>query len=351
VDCQGFDEQVVRLDREIADLASEFVLARVVNMRGVNLDVFAFDYDLTWAAFFLGADEQVYGRFGGRDAESADKYLALAALKHAMRAALEAHKRAPQEAPAAAGKAVRTVERYAAAGRMRPSQCIHCHQVYDFRREDLKAAGKWSLDEVWVYPLPENVGFTVDPSRGDRVKAVRERAAAARAGLRAGDVIKSLNGIPVASFADVQHALHRSPASGRVAVVWEREGQERSGELELAAGWRKTDISWRPSMWGLEPAAGVTGRDLSADGRKRLRLSEKALAARQGDFVPPAAQAAGLRPGDVIVGVDDKALEMTAAQFNAYIRVTYKVGDKVTYNVIRDGQRVNVALTLPARPD
>jgi hypothetical protein len=351
VDCKGFDEQVVRLDKEIADLAGEFVLARVVNMRGVNLDVFAFDHDLTWAAFFLSANEKIYGRFGGRDAESPDRYLTLPGLKHAMRAALAAHKKEPPAKPAGEPKAARTVEQYAAAKRLKPSACIHCHQAYDFRREELKAAGKWSLDEVWVYPLPENVGLTVDPDRGDRVKSVRARSPAAKAGLRAGDTLRTVNGVPVASFADVQYALHLVPTSGKVAMNWERGGKEQSGELGLAAGWRKTDISWRESMWGLRPPACVHGRDLGAEDRQRLGLSEKALAFRQGTFVPAAAEAAGVRSGDVIVGLDGKPLEMTMRQFNAYVRLNYQVGDKVTYNVLRDGKRLNIPLTLPGRED
>lgn len=318
-------------------------------MRGVNLDVFAFDCDLTWAAFFLSADEKVYGRFGGRDAESADKYLTLPGLKHALRAALAAHKKEPKSKPPAEATSAKTVEQFEAAKRLKPDACIHCHQVYDFRREQLKAAKKWSLDEVWVYPLPENVGLTVDPEQGDRVKSVLDKSAAAKAGLKAGDVLRSVNGVPVASFADIQHGLHRAPASGKVAVAWERDGKGRSAALDLAEGWRKTDISWRTSMWGLEPGAYVHGRDLGAEDRKRLGLSDKALAFRQADFVPAPARAAGVRPGDVIVGVDDKALEMTMLQFNAYVRLNYKVGDKVTYNVIRDGKRVNVPLALPAR--
>jgi predicted metalloprotease with PDZ domain len=318
-------------------------------MRGVNLDVFAFDYDLTWAAFFLSADETIYGRFGGRDAESADSYLTLAGLKHAMRAALAAHRKAPKEKPTAETKPARAVEQYAAAKRLRDGACIHCHQVYDFRREELKAAKKWSLDEVWVYPLPQNVGLTLDPDRGDRIKSVAAKSAADRAGLRSGDTLKSLGGVPAASFADAQHALHLAPKTGRVAVTWDHDGKEKSGDLELADGWRRTDISWRASMWGLEPPSAVTGRDLGAESRKLLGLSEKALAVRQGDYPTPAAKAADLRPGDVIVGVDGKSPEMTMAQFNAFIRVAYKVGDKVTYNVLRDGKRVDVPLTLPAQ--
>src|SRR5438046_1715421 len=113
-------------------------------MRGVNLDVFAFDHDLSWAAFFLSADEKVYGRFGGRDATSADKYLTLAGLKHALRAAVAAHKKEPRAKPSAEAKPVRTVEQYPAAKQMRANACIHCHHVYDFRREELTATKKWS---------------------------------------------------------------------------------------------------------------------------------------------------------------------------------------------------------------
>src|SRR5262249_1559050 len=154
------------------------------------------------------------------------------------------------------------------------------------------------------------------------------------------------NGVPVASFADVQYGLHLAPASGKVAVAWERDGREQRGELGLAAGWRKTDISWRESMWGLRPPACGHGKDLGADARKRLGLSEKALAFRQANFVPAPAEAAGIRQGDVIVGLDDTPLEMTMRQFNAYVRLNYKVGDRVTYNVLRDGKRVNIPITL-----
>ena len=37
----------------------------------MDLRRFEFDFDLTWYAFFLNADETIYGRYGGRDATSA----------------------------------------------------------------------------------------------------------------------------------------------------------------------------------------------------------------------------------------------------------------------------------------
>ena len=93
-------------------------------MRGVNLNVFDFDYDLTWAAFFMNANEKIYGRYGGRDAGEADAHLTLAGLKYAMRQGLTAYQREPNAMPAGGKKAVQTVEQYPAASRLKEGACI-----------------------------------------------------------------------------------------------------------------------------------------------------------------------------------------------------------------------------------
>jgi hypothetical protein len=321
-------------------------LLRITNMRGVNLNVFDFDYDLTWAGFFLNGHEKIYGRYGGRTAASADAYLTLGGLKHAMRAALEAHRAEPKEKPSREPQAARTVDEYPAAKRFDAGACIHCHQVYDFRRDALKAAGKWQLDEVWVYPMPENLGLTLDRERGDRVQSVKEGTHAASAGLRAGDVLKRVNGRGVASFADVQYALHGTEEIGKVSFIWQRGDQKMSADIAPPAGWRVTDICWRASMWALEPSPYVHGRDLSPREKVELGLLEKGLAFRQADYVPGPAKRAGIKQDDIIVGVDGKQLELTMLQFNVYVRINFKVGDRITFNVLRDGKRVDVPMTL-----
>ena len=323
------------------------MLLRITNMRGVNLDVFDLDYDLTWAAFFLNGHEQIYGRYGGRDAGSADAYLTLSGLKHAMRSALAAYRHDPDQKPANESRSPRQVEQYPAAKALKADACIHCHQVYDFRRAERKAAGTWRLDDVWVYPLPDNLGLVLDSNQGNRVKSIGNASAADRAGLRAGDELAAINGQSVASFADVQYALHRAPMKGTIRVAWRRDGAERAADLALAEGWRKTDIGWRASMWGLEPSPCVYGANLSEAEKKNLGLTEKSLAFRQGDFVPGPAKRAGIRANDVILGIDDKKLEMTMLQFNAYVRLNYKVGDRITFNLFRDGKKLDVPMVLP----
>jgi len=322
---------------------------RILNMRGVDLNVFEFDYDLTWSAFFLNAEEKIYGRFGGRDAVSADKYLTLSGLKNAMRAALAAHRREPIARPAVVSRPAVSVEQYPAVTQLKANACVHCHQVYDFRRQGSRTAGKWRLDDAWVYPLPEKLGFTLDPDSGQRLASVAADSAAARAGLEAGDLLTRIHGRPVASFADAQYALHHAPAEGTITVSWQHAGQLRAGTLELTPGWRKTDISWRASMWGLEPAPCVHGKDLTAAEKKALGLAENHLAFRQGRFVPVAARMAGIQENDIILGIDDRDLELTMLQFNAYVRLNYKVGERITFTVLRNGERLKLPMTLPNR--
>ncbi len=317
-------------------------------MRGVDLNVFAFDYDLTWMAFVLDADGRVYARYGGRDGGPAEKLLSLAGLKHTLAKALVAYRHG-EKPPAPPDAPPRTPEQFRASQRLRANACIHCHHVYNFEYEDAQADGKWTRDRVWVYPPPKNVGLTLDVDRGDHVQAVAPGSPAARAGLQPGDVLQRLNGQPVASIADVQYALHVAPKAGTVTAHWQRDGRELRGTLELPAGWRESDISWRPSMWQLSPAAAVQGKDLSPEEKRQLGLSEKRLAFRQGSYLPDAAKAGGLREGDIILGIGGRELEMTALQFNAYVRLNYNVGDRVTYDVLRDGRRLKVPVTLPAK--
>ena len=344
-----FDRQVARLDIRIRAVAREFVLVRLTRMRGVDLDLFDFDYDLTWMGFFLDSQGRVLGRYGGRDADGPDSRVSLAGLKYAMDRALARHRRSKPTIALATAVKPRTVDDFAAAKRLPARACVHCHQVYDLRRETMQAEERWRLEEVWVYPLPENVGLTLAVDQGDLIDRVRPGSAAERAGLRKGDQLKEMNGQAVASFADVQQSLNRAPAVGIMEVTWQREGSAHAGRIELAEGWRKTDVSWRWSLRGLDPTPWVQGGDLSLAEKKALGLSPNRLALEQGAFLSQLARQAGIRQGDVILGVDGKMLEMTARQFGAYVRLNYKVGDRVTYHLLRDGKRLDVTLTLRGR--
>jgi hypothetical protein len=331
----------------LREVAQSFVLVRVTRMREVNLALFDFDYDLTWMGFFISPKEKVYGRYGGRDGGAADGRVSVAGLSYALQAALEKHRAGRPPASPARPPAVRsTVVDYPAFRRLPANACVHCHQVYDVRRESLQMENKWSVDEIWVYPQPENIGLTLEVDRGDRVARVTAGSPAARAGLLAGDRLTRVDDLPVASIADVQYALHRIRTGHKVTVARERDGEELTVTLELPDGWRKTDLSWRWSLRGIDPAPPVRGDDLTSEEKAALGLSSQFLAFRQGPFVAPAAERAGVRQNDVVLGIDGKQLEMTAQQFGAYIRLGYKVGDRVTFNLLRAGRKLDVSVTL-----
>jgi predicted metalloprotease with PDZ domain len=318
---------------------------RLTSLRGVNLDVLDFDFDLTWTAFFMDGDERVLGRFGGRPADGPDRYRTLDGLRYAMTAALRRHKDGPPGIPPPARPA-QTVDQYPGIARFAPKQCAHCHHAYDLRREALEDKGTWTLDEVWVYPVPENVGWTLAVDPGNRITAVAAKSPASDAGMQPEDVLLAVNGHHVASFSDVQYALHRTGAAREIGVEWKHGGKMLKATLKLPADWRHTDLSWRRSLKGLEPGSGLHGYDLTVEEKKKFGLGPKALAFYQGNFVTPQARQAGVQQNDVIVGLDGKALELTARQFDAHVRLHYHKGDTVSVEVLRDGKRLELRMKL-----
>lgn len=295
--------------------------------------------------FFLSADEKMYARYGGRDAKDADSRQSAAGLKYTMNSVLAMHEgKTPSFAPRLDSKP-RTTRDLPGKGR----GCMHCHNVKEAMNRKLITDGEWSRDLVYRYPLPENLGLRLEVDRGNVVERVEDGTPAAKAGLKKGDRLAKVNGLSISSFADLQHALHRAPPKGTIPLSWVSGGKERSAKLTLVEDWKRTDLSWRWSLRAIDPQPWVHGVDLTAQEKKMLGLSPNRMAICQGGFVSEPARQAGIRQDDVIVGVGGKELEMTARQFSAYVRLNYKPGDRVVYNLLRDGKPVDVTITLRGR--
>jgi S1-C subfamily serine protease len=292
----------------------------------------------------MSAQGKIHGRFGGRDAKGADTRSTLGGLRFAMESALAEHRKdvaAKSERPA---QKPLFIENTPSGKTFRG--CIHCHQVKEIVRQDEINAGTWVRESIYTYPLPENVGLTLDVDRGSLVRGVRPGSPAEKAGLKAGDVLKSLNQIRVHSFADAQFGLHKAPLAGSFPVAFQRDGKDVDETLTVAAGWPRTNVTWRPSLLDMLPAFPVYGTDLTAKEKKSLGLGEKRLAFRQDDTVHSAAKAMGVKAGDIILGVDGKQLDLSMEQFLGYVRQNYLIGDALTINVVRDGKRVDLPVKL-----
>lgn len=317
---------------------------RLTRIDDQDLNLFEFDYDLTFMVFFLDAEGRVYARYGGRDAQDPDRRQSLAGLRYTMQSVLAMHARPDKEFAPRTHKAPRFIRDLPTMRRR--GRCLHCHQVREILDADLRRQGKWTREMAYRYPLPENLGLELEVDRGNVVKRVQAKSAAASAGLKKGDIVGRLGGVPVHSFGDAQFALDRAPKTGSLAVAWRRGGKGMEGKLALTAGWRKTDLSWRPSRQRLVPSARLYGRDLGPPERKALGLSARQLAFRQKDVVQAQAREAGILPDDVILGFDGLRLEMDVDRFLKYVERNYLVGDRVTVNLVRDGKRLDLPMTL-----
>src|SRR5262249_57171898 len=110
----------------------------------------------------------------------------------------------------------------------------------------------------------------------------------------------------VASIADAQYAVNRARKMGQVPIAWQRDGQTMSARLELAEGWRKTNVTWRTSLLDILPSLTLYGEDLTPAQKKALGLSEKRLAFEQDRTVHLEARKAGVQGGDIILGINNE---------------------------------------------
>ncbi len=64
---------------------------------------------------------------------------------------------------------------------------------------------------------------------------------------------------------------------------------------------------------------------------------------------PSAAEAAGLQPGDVVVGLDEQPVLISDDLISALRRM--RVGETITLDVVRDAERLEITVVLGTRPD
>lgn len=325
--------------------AEQFVRVRLARIEGADLARFKFDLDLTFMAFFLDHQGRIISRYGGRDSRDADNRQSLEGLAHVMREVLAVHSDQVREAGTTSADGPVFAEKLGAAGR----GCIHCHQAQEAINRTLVRNLEWDSQSAWRYPLPENVGIRLHVDKGNLVEKVIPGSPAFKAGLAPGDHILQAGPVPVLSFADMRQALDEAPGAGTLGIRYRRNGKVIETSLGLPIGWRKTDITWRPSLRALVPASPVAGRNLTNEERKSLGLPEKALAFRQKDTVAQAATDAGIRPGDIILGAEGSPEDLDSYGFQEWVRREFLVGDTIRISLVRDGRRLVLPVALGRR--
>jgi serine protease Do len=371
-ECVKLDDELVDTDPVIKPLLEKYVCVRVVGTNGLDLSLFQSDTDQSFAVFLLNADKTVYGRFGTRSHRTewiGD--VSLTGLAKALQKGLELHAAYPANKQALAGKRGPAMEvaspeqfptlkeRFTStldyAGDNVVKSCIHCHQIGDAQREFYWQNQKPIPESVmFPSPHPNVVGLTLDPKECATVLNVVPFSAAEKAGIKAGDVLQSLDGQPLISIADVQWVLHRTPADGgALKAEIQRAGKTIPVSLALSAGWKRAgDISWRSSSWGLRRIA-LGGMVLEPlEDREAAKVPATGMAIRVkgvGKYnLHATAHKAGVKEGDILVAYDGKTDFDRESDIFWHVVSQKRVGDQVTFKVLRDGKPLE--FTIPLQP-
>ncbi|MDG2467635.1 MAG: Trx7/PDZ domain-containing (seleno)protein [Pirellulaceae bacterium] len=360
--CRAFDAEVASGNHSIRKFALEnFISVRQVEMKNVDLSLFEFDHDLNWAAMFIHPDGTVYARYGTQSVDGPDAYNSISGLLNTMKRVLVLHQAYPGSKKYLVGKRRSHKPRYAIdlpglknAEKLEQlttrSNCVHCHTIHDAAHLDAQAKGRFNQEMLWKYPLPDNLGFTIDPVLGNKIKTIELDSAAAKSGLEVRDEIKTINGQFITSIADVQWVLNQVPNAAAKIEVQTSDGKKQT--ISVSKGWKEYDVSWRGSMWSVSPKLRVWAPVLEPARRRALKIPDPqtAFLVKWINRGTPGGQSAfksGLRQGDIIVEFEGNPITgVTPQQFHTQIKLKYRIGDELPIAVLRQGKKIPLRVKL-----
>src|SRR5262249_10912095 len=104
-ECVKLDDDLVNQDKRVRPLLDKFVCVRIISTNGLDLSLFQFDYDQSFAAFLLNVDGTIYGRFGTRSHRTSwSDDVSVEGLAKALQAGLQLHQNYPGNKASLAGK-------------------------------------------------------------------------------------------------------------------------------------------------------------------------------------------------------------------------------------------------------
>lgn len=163
--------------------------------------------------------------------------------------------------------------------------------------------------------------FNVSAQQGAFVSEVMADSAASKAGLKAGDVIIALNGQKIRSFAELRAKVATTGAGKTIELTYLRDSKETTAKVTL-----QSDEQTKTSAKSLLPALkGAEFSNLDEKGVKGVEITK----VEKGSM----AESRGFRKGDVIVGVNRRAVE----NIGDLRKVLDTKPSAVALNILRDG--------------
>ncbi|MGF6193061.1 serine endoprotease DegQ [Serratia sp. 2723] len=171
--------------------------------------------------------------------------------------------------------------------------------------------------------------FNTDAQRGAFVSEVMPKSAAAKAGIKAGDILISLDGKPISSFAELRAKVGTTAPGTTVKVGLLREGKPMDVAVTL-----DNSESVSTNAETLSPA--LQGAALT---NGALPNGDKGVKIDKVDKGTPAAQF-GLQKGDVIIGVNRQRVE----NINALRKLLEAKPAVMALNIVRGDENIYLLL-------
>lgn len=332
------------------ELLQQYVCARITDLRGIDIGLFDYDRNNALYYFIMNADEYIYMRYGGRDADAADKYLDHDSLQLALEKGLELHEQYKAgklpEQPRPAPFFPREIPLLKKM-EMDRGRCVECHLIHDYTLQQKEKDGTLNkLHDMYSYPDIERIGIKLDIPMGLAVKSAK--GPAAEAGLQPGDVITAFNGTAVYTFGDLQYRYDKVPRPDTESIELTVQRGDAAHDLTIALPpeWWWTDIYYR--FFTIDPEYYFFTELLTDEEKAALDLPKDGFAARITD-VDPAAKVFNvhsLKVDDIITAVDGVESDSFTKSVEVYIKLNVTSGETVTLTALRGDEK----LELPLKP-
>ncbi|TFZ54457.1 PDZ domain-containing protein, partial [Methylorubrum sp. Q1] len=196
---------------------------------------------------------------------------------------------------------------------------------------------------VQVQPVTEDIaeGLGLDKAKGALVNDAESGTPAAKAGLKSGDVIESVNGVPVNNARDLSRMIAGLKPGTEVKLAYLRGGKSEVATVELGTLPGDSKVARR----GDDAPSGQARLGLSLAPANDAGLGDEGVAVMNVDPDGPAA-AKGIAQGDVILDVGGTSVSKPS-DVQAQIRAAESSGRKAVLMRVKSARGQTRFIAVP----